>query len=72
MNSKIKQKVKSRLPIVIFAMFGLFIAWISDASASPNYFNNFEGCSDAGCHVKAAVGMKSIEVLVVPILIQMV
>ncbi len=54
-----KQKVKSRLTIVVFAMFGLFIGWISDANALSSYFessaNGGEGCKDAGCHDGPAV-----------------
>jgi len=49
MSIRDKQKVKSRLTIVAFAIFGLFIGWISDASAFSSFFNS-QGCNAAGCH----------------------
>jgi len=44
-----KHKVKSRLTILAFGVFGLFIAWMSDASAFESFFSS-EGCDAAGCH----------------------
>ena len=49
-----KHKLKSRLTIVAFGVFGLFIAWMSDASAVPSYFST-KSCDGAGCHNAAPV-----------------
>ena len=49
-----KNKFKSRLTILMFGVFGLFIAWMSDASAIPTHFNN-QGCDGAGCHAAAII-----------------
>ena len=42
-----KHKLKSRLTIVAFGVFGLFIAWMSDANAQFDYFVD-RGCTT--CH----------------------
>ena len=44
-----KHKLKSRLTILAFGVFGLFIAWMSDASARESFFVG-DGCTAAGCH----------------------
>ncbi|NOX43065.1 MAG: hypothetical protein GXP19_04935 [Gammaproteobacteria bacterium] len=49
MNFFDKQKVKSRLTIVAFGVFGLFIAWVSDVNAFESFFAS-RGCDAAGCH----------------------
>lgn len=52
-----KQKIKSRLIIFAFGVFGLFIAWASDANAFSSHFTDPAegGCAAAGCHDTVAV-----------------
>ena len=44
-----KQKIKSRFTIILFAMLGVCVAWLSDASAEPQYFVD-RGCTASSCH----------------------